>query len=426
MNFKLELPENKIKRVVSPAQSAGEITSSIFRTILLFVILLTLNFMYLSPDKKHWIDTIYQRFPVVKYKVNPEMIGFNTGDRDAILDAVRTAANFWSFQTTDTQVNMQYNGITSDKPMSYEQFDCSESKRQDIKNADNLVYATNTEDSDCSGQACTYIWSCEGNKELLHFDIEINARDYEWDTGTNHKKSYNLLTVVAKQFGHALGLDHCQVGLSSDSCASEIAERGTSNPDSDSIMYRFMDAEILKAGLNEDDKAGLRSLYGNLTDEDKTVLTDSKKLKVKVDSLCNPCQSPLAEPEIYKPSEIEQSAWSEYILDRTASGLETYEGKYKIFAYYQKSYFDSYRIGKVSAEDYMLDAINRRSEFLADLPAEFIPNSKKSLYVDILNLERGLKEYKNELDPMYYSFLEAEYKSLLIIRKALIEEEMRR
>ena len=404
----------------------------VIRISLLLVILSTINFMYLSPDKLQWVDSIYQRFPVVKYKVNPTMIGFNTGDRDAVVDIIRSAGSLWSFQSGESNFQLSYNGTTNSKPLGYDEIGgCTEENKKALRELDNIVYASNTEDSDCSGQACTYIWSCEGNGdntpgEIFHFDMEINARDYEWDTGTNHTKSYNLFTVVAKQFGQLLGLSHCSPGDSETACQAQVTLQGTSNPTSDSLLYKFIEPELIRTALSPDDKAGLQSLYGSLDSEDKTILADSKKLKEKVNSLCNPCQNPLVETGIYKPSEREQSAWNEYITDRTTSGLETKEGKYKIFAHYQKSYFDTYRIGKVSAEDYMLDAINRRNEFLADLPTEFIPNSKNSLYVDILNLERGIKEYKNELDPMYYSFLEAEYKSLIIIRKAMIEEEMKR
>ena len=167
---------------------------------LILIILSTIHFMYLSPDKKHWFDMVYQKFPVVKYKVNPTMIGFNTGSKESIIDAIRKASDVWSFQSGESHFQFSYNGTTNVNPMSYDQMNCTSEGKEILRNTDNLVYASNTEDSDCSGQACTYIWSCDGQNEILHFDMQINASGYEWDTGTNHKKSFHLATVAANQF----------------------------------------------------------------------------------------------------------------------------------------------------------------------------------------------------------------------------------
>jgi len=392
---------------------------------IMMIILFTVNWMFLTPDRLQW-GGLFNKFPIVKYKVNPTMIGFNTGSKESILDIIRSAGNLWSFQSGECHFKLSYNGTTTSTPVGYDQMGCTEEAKQTIRELDNIVYASNVEDDDCAGQACTYIWSCEDKNEILHFDMQINASGYEWDMGTNHKKSYNLFTVVANQFGQLLGLSHCATGESEADCQAKVARQGTSNPTSDSLLYKFIEPEVIRTAMSADDKAGLAALYGSLTDQEQTILLESKKLQDRVYSICNPCLSPLVETGIYKPSLAEQAAWQEYIEDRSNSGLETYAGKLKIFSYYQNSYIDSYRIGKVSAEDYMLDALDRRDEFLKDLPTEYISNSRKSLYVDILNLERGLKEYKKELDTMYFSFLDLEYKSLIIIRKSLIEEELRR
>ena len=297
---------------IPPTSSSRQVRTDIgIIIVLVLIIFFTLNFMYLTPDKLQW-GSIYSKFPIVKYKVNPSMIGFNTGDKNQILDLIQNAANLWSFQSGESHFQLSYNGMSTSEPVGYDAMGCTEEVKESVRALDNLVYASNIEDSDCSGQACTYIWSCEGNGdntpgEIFHFDMEINARDYEWDTGTNHKKSYNLFTIVAKQFGQLLGLSHCSPCDSETACQAQVTLQGTSNPTSDSLLYKFIEPELIRTALSPDDKAGLQSLYGSLDSEDKTILADSKKLKEKVNSLCNPCQNPLVETGIYKPSEREQS-----------------------------------------------------------------------------------------------------------------------
>ena len=48
------------------------------------IILFTVNWMFLTPDKLQW-GGLFNKFPIVKYKVNPTMIGFNTGSKKSIL-----------------------------------------------------------------------------------------------------------------------------------------------------------------------------------------------------------------------------------------------------------------------------------------------------------------------------------------------------
>jgi hypothetical protein len=192
---------------------------------IMIIILFTVNWMFLTPDKLQWGE-LFNKFPIVKYKVNPTMIGFNTGSKESILDIIRSAGNLWSFQSGESHFKLSYNGTTTSTPVGYDQMGCTEEAKQTIRELDNIVYASNVEDDDCAGQACTYIWSCEDKNEILHFDMQINASGYEWDMGTNHKKSYNLFTVVANQFGQLLGLSHCATGESEADCQAKVAAQG--------------------------------------------------------------------------------------------------------------------------------------------------------------------------------------------------------
>ena len=85
--------------------------------------------MYLTPDKLQW-GSIYSKFPIVKYKVNPSMIGFNTGDKNQILDLIQNAANLWSFQSGESHFQLSYNRMSTSEPVGY---DAQTSKTQIVQ-----------------------------------------------------------------------------------------------------------------------------------------------------------------------------------------------------------------------------------------------------------------------------------------------------
>ncbi len=264
------------------------------KIFVLLLVLCTINWMYLSPDKIKW-GNAFNEFPIVKYKVNPEMIGFNTGDALSIIDNIRKASDFWSFQSGDAHFQFSYSGTTTNTPLSYQDVNCTEEAKVNLRNKDNLVFANNGVDNDCTAQACTYLWTCNGTNEILHFDTEINTTDFEWDTGTNHKKSFNLATVLANQFGKIIGLDHCSAGLTEDLCSIEAISRGTSNPDNNSLVYKFVEPEVIRNTLSLDDKAGLQALYGKITPQEVTMKLEMNSFYPLADSICNP--NPCVIPE---------------------------------------------------------------------------------------------------------------------------------
>ena len=393
----------------------------------LFVLLLmlcTVNWMYLRDDKIKW-GNAFNEFPIVKYKVNPEMIGFNTGDALSIIDAIRDAGNLWSFQKGESHFQLSYNGSTSSLPAGYDQMSCTEEGKKTMRELDNLVYASN-EDSDCSGQACTFMWSCADKPEILHFDMQINARDFEWDTGTNHKKSYNLFTIVAHQFGQLLGLGHCETADNDEVCQAKIATQGTSNPQSDSLVYKFIDAEVIRTSMSADDKAGLQSIYGVLNSEEQTMKTEIQSFADKANSFCvGTCVSMNDEKNQYAVSNNERAAWSEYLAKRTASNLETKSAIRNLFLDFQNSYLRSLITG-ITAEEYMDESIRHQEDYITAMPTEFLDLYLQIIYVDILNRERALNSLKYELDTRYYSFLDSERKVLMQLRRRMIDEKAQR
>lgn len=389
---------------------------------LILISLLILNFMYLSSDKKQWVDTVYQKFPVVKYKVNPTMIGFNTGSNENIVDSIRKASDFWSFQSGESHFQFSYNGTTNVNPISYEQMNCTSEGKEILRNTDNLVFASNSEDSDCSGQACTYIWSCTDKNEILHFDMQVNAKEYEWDTGTNHKKSFNLITVAANQFGKVLGLDHCPAGLSDDACSNEAATRGTSNPKSDSLLYRFLEPEVIRTTLSADDKTGLQSLYGNITSEEKTMKSDMNEFYSLADNICvpYPCVIPEEDISIYQLSAEEIQARNDHISELGKEGLYYRTAIFEMTQMLKQLHQDSYVETGKSAETYLLAATKERIQDISGLSPEMLLKSRQILSIQIKNRRFILSQYKNEFDTDFLKFTQAELNLLIQYRREII------
>ncbi|HMV41859.1 MAG TPA: hypothetical protein PK079_10830 [Leptospiraceae bacterium] len=391
--------------------------------IRIFLISLFLfNFMYLSPDRKHWIDLVYERFPVVKYKVNPLMIGFNTGSKESIIDAIRSSSDFWSFRSGDAHFQFSYNGTTTNSPLAFNGIACDEDGKQRIRETDNLVFASNTDDPDCSGQACTYIWSCTDKNEILHFDMQINSREYEWDTGTNHKKSFNLTTVAAKQFGQILGLDHCPLGLNTESCSSEVASRGTSDPSFDSLLYRFIDAEVIRNSLSSDDRAGLQSLYGSISPEEATMKSEMNEFYSLADRICNPSPCVIPEEDIgkYQLSTEEIQARAYHISELAKDGLDYRTAIFEMTQMLKKLHQDSYIETGNSAETYLLSVTKEMIQDISGLSPEMLLKSRQILSIQIKNRKFILSQFKNEFDTDFLKFTQAELNLLIQYRREII------
>ncbi len=417
---------------IPPTSSSRQVRTDIgIIVVLVLIIFFTLNFMYLTPDRLKW-GSIYSKFPIVKYKVNPSMIGFNTGDKNQILDLIQNSASLWSFQSGESHFQFSYNGMSTSEPVGYDAMGCTEEVKESVRALDNLVYASNIEDSDCSGQACTYIWSCEGNgenmpPEILHFDMEINARDYEWDTGTNHKKSYNLFTIVAKQFGQLLGLSHCSPCDSETACQAQVSIQGTSNPTNDSLLYKFIEPEVIRSSLSSDDKAGLIALYGGLTSEEIAMKAEMQSFTDKANSYCTlHCVTPDKETnEKYVLSSEEQQAiqiyWQE-IKDQGKDNQGFYISKYK---WIQDSYNTAYSYNGKSAEYYLLDMIENFDYYHLQVPMkEMMENERILLAVQITTREKLLNDAKQELDAQFYKFIENELKILIQMRRKFIDASL--
>jgi len=368
----------------------------ILTVFVILSLLLSLNWMYLTPDKLQWASS-YNKFPIVKYKVNPAMIGFNTGDTYQILGLIQKAANLWSFQSGESHFQLSYNGLSTATPVGYDQI------------------------------GCQYFWSCADTNEILHFDMEINAANYEWDTGTNHKKSYNLFTVVAKQFGQLLGLSHCSPGEIETACQEKLPLQGTSNPTSDSLLYKFIEPEVIRTAMSADDKAGLKALYGELTSDEITMKEEMQSFADKANAYCTlPCVTPDKETNAkYVLNSEEQQAiqiyWRE-VKDQGKDNRDFYISKYK---WIQDSYNTAYSYNGKSAEFYLLDMIENFDYYHLQVPMkEMMENERILLAVQITTREKLLNDAKQELDPQFYKFIENELRILIQMRRKFIDASL--
>ena len=392
---------------------------------ILLIILFTVNWMFLTPDKLQW-GGLFNKFQIVKYKVNPTMIGFNTGSNESIIDIIRSAGNLWSFQSGESHFQLLYNGMTAAAPASYYQMGCKEDAKASMRALDNIVYASNVEDDDCAVQACTYIWSCEGTNEILHFDMQINASGYEWDMGTNHKKSYNLFTVVANQFGQLLGLSHCETGDNDAACQAKVAAQGTSNPTSDSLLYKFIEPEVIRTAMSADDKAGLKALYGELNDDEKAMKAEMQNFADKANAYCAaPCVTPDKETNVkYMLNVEEQQAiqiyWQE-VKDQGKDNRDFYLSKYR---WIQDSYTTAYSYNGKSAEFYLLDMIENFSYYQGSALKDSLDLERIFITVQISTRKKLLEDAKYELDSTFYRFIENELKILIQLRRKFIDANL--
>ena len=190
-----------------------------------------------------WPDS----FPYVEYDLNPEFTTLTTSAEE-ISAAVTVSSDIWFLQG-NSRFAIGQKEITGEvAPFSPAAVNCTEGIKGELKLKRGSVAADNTANADCTGTACTYLWSCEN--EILHFDTRLNEYDNSFAlSGTN---SFGL--VLAHEFGHIAGLSHCLVG--EKGCTPESP---LSNPNGESVMNRFYADH---AGLSADDIAGIQALYG--------------------------------------------------------------------------------------------------------------------------------------------------------------------
>lgn len=219
--------------------------------VLLICYILFSNFMFYNnglPLKRIGI------FPIVKYKIDSNFsIGnynFNELSKIAI-----DAGNSW-FLHTDSKFNFSYNGTIENKePVYPNQMNCSDETKSFLQSTNDTIFSVNTVDPDCTGLACSFIWSC-GN-EIQRADIQVN-QNIPTEYGMNLE---DIQKIITHEFGHTAGLNHCLIGDSEEKCKlKENINVPTTNPKINSSMYKF--SMFGNRIQQKDDADGMKYLYG--------------------------------------------------------------------------------------------------------------------------------------------------------------------
>ena len=188
-----------------------------------------------------WPDS----FPYVEYDLNPEFTTLSASAEE-IAAGVTEASDVWFLQGDSRFAIGQKEATGEVAPFVPSVINCTEGIKGELKLKRGSVAADNSANADCTGIACSFIWSCEN--EILHFDVRLN----EFDNSFTLAGENSFVPVLSHEFGHVAGLDHCVVGEKGCSPESPF-----SRPDG--IMNRFY-AET--AELSEDDITGIQALYG--------------------------------------------------------------------------------------------------------------------------------------------------------------------
>ena len=102
------------------------------------------------------------------------------------------------------------------------------------------------------------MFTADGDAHIVNATVLINARDYTWHRGgytgvqyLNGGRDANLDSALVHEFGHALGLDHCNKDLSTIAGLYGDGDY----PTMWSVLYAGADT------LHLDDETGVRALY---------------------------------------------------------------------------------------------------------------------------------------------------------------------
>lgn len=206
--------------------------------ILLAVGFLSAGFRFFEPEAK-WPG----KTAVVKYRVFLEAGMFPEEQKDWIFEII-TAGKIW-FRQAEAGVVLKPEAvaIASAYPLEY-----SPSCEQAMKMT--AVFSSSGDDPDCTGSSCSFLWSCEADGKIMSASIQLNQHDYRWSIAPTPGFS-NLKQEIIHNFGHVLGLNHCNAG--EKNCALT----------SDGVMSKFVDGASLN--LSDDNKDGLQTLYGKLS-----------------------------------------------------------------------------------------------------------------------------------------------------------------
>jgi hypothetical protein len=378
------------------------------RFLLVFIGLFTINFMSLTTGKLKWNS----KFPVVSFK-----IGSLPVEDNVIKENIKNAAKKWSMLKTNARFSFVYSGKNSKSfPFSSEETYCSEQFVNEMKAAENTIFTVPTvNDPDCTSSACSFIWSCERKNEILHFDTQINISEFDSILGLDGQ--IELQAKIAHELGHIIGLGHCSIGDNTTECQTKLTN-GQTEPSKTDVMYKFPKEIIHPTGS---DIGGINFLYGETTDAEKNTFQKMKDYYDEVDNRCllHDCSVPTLSIE-------EINAYNRHQSLLASEDLHTSEAVLYKHRQFQELFHSAYSESSYSAEEHLLQTLFDLHNKVTKLSKDSLQGSILIISIQIKDREKAINSYSGMLDTMYYKFLQAELKTLVMIRKEMKDELARR
>lgn len=291
--------------------------------------------------------------------------------------------------------------------------------------ADNVVFAQPASTADCTGTACTFVWSCADRPGISHFDVAVNPSATDFAPGTAIAA---LVNALSRSFGHVLGLDYCPPGELPAACANRYSAEA-SEPPAGAVMHRMLKTDPGPASLHEDDAAGLRSLYSILTPEDIVRRNRAGEFASHVTTLCEQSGCALPDEETnpaYQLIPQERSNILEHDSLLLQNGYGAQVERLGSFRYDQILHDQALLQFEESAETILRNALDKRAEIAARMPDDRLTAARHVITVQIKQKKAEIDEFGEEVDSAYRAFLEADLRAMVLIRKAIIDEQNRR
>ena len=402
--------------------------------LLVGIIFIFAGFKHYFPNPvKHPVNPSSPDSPIeVFIHVSGNVLTMLNSSEGSAISAIGEASKFWSMFSTNSNLNITFFGKNHRFiPFSFEDVSCEEDDLNNLQitansltsgiTIRNEIIATSEDDPDCTGPACTHLWTCEEKNEITRFDIQLNLANFDIRAENVNNNVYDLKTLIAHHVGHATGLNHCSVGDTIDSCSNKLSG-GMSDPTSDSMMHKSLMPGLIKNDISDDDRAGVLALYGEISPKRAAVQTEMQGFLLNVEDGC-PCSLPENETDPrYVISTEESNALTEHEVILNEKNLNSQEKRKEHAQYYQKLHLNAYSNVAKPAERYLVNGLNNMNDNLETIPIERLRIMRKIIICNIDEKKYILDNLQYELDPRFYAFTQAEMKLMIQIRKAIINE----
>ncbi len=340
-------------------------------------------------------------FPIVPFKVNPNLTSQNGRVVNNQIEQIQKSGSLWSFSNTKSHISFKFEGTTSVSSAITPTLACDFDTNKANLALEKKIYTGQAGNPDCTSESCSYVWICNGN--AVHFDTEINSTEHSYDVISDAPSGYNLQTVLNKELGRVAGLP-------------PVA-------DTNMQMVLFRDSGIVKPLLPDGDINLIRIYYGSLTPEEDALHAEMQSFADKASSYCTePCVTPEKETNAkYVLSGDDNGAIQIYWDELKEQGKDNRDFYLEKYRWIQSGYTKAYSYNKKSAEQYLLDAIEKFHYYHDGSQPEEYLLERMVLSVQISIRQKLLDDAKYELDPTFHRFIENEQKILIQLRRLFID-----